>query len=134
MPRLSEAATFDRTISQLIARRRAYSEGLAQIDAIFAKYHIQVGNGAAPAAAKNPTSIRKQAAGRRKRRSFPQTADEFILTMLNNKQMTTREINAAWKRVGRGGTADNSLGRLVKQKQVKRAPVKDGRGSSYSTP
>ena len=49
MPRLSEAAMFDRTISQLITKRRTYSQGLAQIDAILAKYNIQIGNGSTPA-------------------------------------------------------------------------------------
>lgn len=128
MPRLSEAATFDRTISQLLTRRRQYAEGLAQIDAIFAKYHIQVTNGAAPLArqARIATATRSRGRG-----SFSQTAEELILSMLKGKPMVTGEINAAWKRAGRKGTADNALGKLVKDKRLKRTPVKDGRGSSY---
>ena len=138
MPRLSEAAVFDRTIAQLIQKRRTYAEGLAQIDAIFAKYNIQIGNGSASAAApargratraKAPTTA---PARRRGRRSFAQTADEFVLGLLKDKQMITGEINAAWKRAGRGGAADNTLGKLVKERRIKRTPVKDGRGSSYA--
>jgi hypothetical protein len=139
MPRLSEAAQFDRTIAQLITKRRTYTEGLAQIDAILAKYHIQIGNGSASAAAAPPrnraTTAKSPAAAparRRGRRSFSQTADEFVLALLKDKQMITGEINAAWKRAGRGGAADNTLGKLVKEKRIKRTPVKDGRGSSYA--
>jgi hypothetical protein len=36
--------------------------------------------------------------------------------------LPTAEINAAWKRNGRGGTADNTLGKLVKQRKLKRTP------------
>lgn len=133
MPRLSQAAMFDRTISQLLTKRREYTQGLAHIDAIFAKYHIQVTNGAASAAPQSrATSAPRQSAGSRKRRSFSQTADEFILSSLRSKPMVTGEINAAWKRAGRGGTADNSLGKLVKDKRIKRMPVKDRRGSRYT--
>ena len=138
MPRLSEAAQFDRTIAQLITKRRTYTEGLAQIDAILAKYNIQIGNGSVSAAgpARNRATTAKSPAAaparRRGRRSFSQTADEFVLALLKDKQMITGEINAAWKRAGRGGAADNTLGKLVKEKRIKRTPVKDGRGSSYA--
>lgn len=133
MPRLSQAASFDRTISQLLAKRREYTEGLAQIEGIFAKYNIQVANGSsqtAPQARRVATAMR--ASKSRKRGIFSQTADELILSMLKGKPMVTREVTAAWKRAGRGGKPDNTLGKLVKEKRIKRTPVKDGRGSSYT--
>ena len=139
MPRLSEAAMFDRTISQLITKRRTYSQGLAQIDAILAKYNIQIGNGSTPASAQAHTraaTAKSPTAGpvrrRRGRGQFSQTADEFVLGLLKDKQMITGDINAAWKRAGRGGAADNTLGKLVKERRIKRTPVKDGRGSNYA--
>lgn len=133
MPRLTQNATFDRTISQLLAKRREYTEGLAQIDGIFAKYQIQVTDGSSqpsprPRGAVSPKRISKS----RKRGSFSQTAEELILSMLKGKPMITNAINAAWKRAGRKGTADNSLGKLVKDKKIKRTSVEEGRGSSYA--
>ena len=69
----------------------------------------------------------------RGRQKFSQTADELVLSMLKAKpNLPTAEINAAWKRNGRGGTADNTLGKLVKERKLKRTPIRDGRGSSYS--
>jgi hypothetical protein len=44
----------------------------------------------------------------------------------------TSQIDAAWTQSGRKGKVRNALGGQVKNKQLKRAPVKDGRPSSYS--
>jgi len=131
MPRLSEAATFDRTIAQLIARREAHANGLAAIDALFAKYGITLNGARTPHPTDSTESPARKAQGR-KRGHFDQTAEEFVLALLKeNKGMTTAEVNAAWKKSGRGGAADNALGKLVKEKTLKRTPVKDGRGSTY---
>jgi hypothetical protein len=139
MPRLSEAAQFDRTISQLITKRRTYTEGLAQIDAILAKYNIQIGSGSTPAAApaRNRTTAAKSPAATRARRGrpsrFAQTGGEFVLSFIQSKNNpVTADIAAAWNQSGRKGKVHNTLGKLVKEKRIKRTPVKDGRGSSYA--
>jgi hypothetical protein len=133
MPRTSDVATFERTISQLISRRDEHARALSEIDALCAKYGIKL-NGARPvSAASNIRGTARPAKRRRRRRRFEQTADEFVLSLLRTrKNLVTSEINAAWKKSGRGNTADNTLGKLVKEKKVKRAPVKDGRGSAYT--
>ncbi len=68
---------------------------------------------------------------RRTRRRFDQTAAEFLLGLLKGRKLTTAEVNAAWKKAGRGGKADVTLMQLVKAKKLKRAKVKGGRGSRY---
>ncbi|MFI5382051.1 MAG: hypothetical protein ACHRHE_22375 [Tepidisphaerales bacterium] len=46
--------------------------------------------------------------------------------------MTSVEINAAWKKAGRPGNADNTLSLMVKARKLKRTKLEDGRGSRYS--
>jgi hypothetical protein len=132
MRRLSESVVFERTISQLIAKREEHARGLAEIDALCNKYGIKL-NGAKSATASTPRSATGSRTKRRKRQRFDQTAEEFVLSLLKGgKGMTTAEVNAHWKKSGRGGVADNALGSLVKARKLKRVPVNEGRGSNYS--
>jgi DNA-binding transcriptional regulator YiaG len=73
------------------------------------------------------------AKGRRgKRGTFGQTAQEMILGLLKaNRTLTTAQINAAWKQAGRKGTADVTLGGMVKDRMLKRTKIKGQRGSEY---
>ena len=65
-------------------------------------------------------SAAKAAAGKpvapkhRKRRTFKQTAEEMILGLLKGKALTTSELEAAWKKAGRGDKVDHTLGKLGK--------------------
>src|SRR4051812_36890357 len=126
MPRLSEAAAAAKHLGQLMMKRQTYQKGLEEIDALFSRFGINLhtsGSSAAPAkrgpgrppgsgaTAKSTTS--KSSGGSRRRKRFGQTADEFILDLVKNKEMTTGEINKAWRSAGRGGAADNTLGKLV---------------------
>ena len=57
----------------------------------------------------------------------------MILGLLGGgKSLSTAEINAAWKKEGRGGTADNTLTKLVKDSKLKRESVEGQRGSIYT--
>lgn len=70
--------------------------------------------------------------GRRRRGKFKQTGQEAILNLLQNrKSLTTSAINDAWRREGRGGTADVMLGLLVKARKLKRTKIEGKRGSEY---
>ena len=70
--------------------------------------------------------------GRRRRTSGP-SAQEFVLSLLGSRKATTSsEINEAWRKAGRQGKADNTLSLMVKARKLKRAKLKDERGSSYS--
>lgn len=85
----------------------------------------------APSAAA-PTAAPRAKRGRR-RRQFGITAADFILAFVKEqKKPTTKEINAHWKSVGRPFTADVPLGKLVKDKKLKRTPLVGERGSRYS--
>ena len=69
---------------------------------------------------------------KKKRRSFRQTADEFVLGLLKGgKKLTTGEMNSRWKQARRGGNADNTLSKLVSDKKLKREKTKGGKGSTY---
>jgi DNA-binding transcriptional regulator YiaG len=69
----------------------------------------------------------------RHRGSYPQTADEFIASLVKSRKATTSaQINAAWSASRRPGKADNTLSRMVKMKRLRRMPIKEGRGSTYS--
>jgi len=71
----------------------------------------------------------------RKRGRFPHTAEQTILGLLNGKKsLATSQINQAWKKEGRSGTADVTLGLMVKAKKLKRTKVQGQRGSMYSQP
>jgi DNA-binding transcriptional regulator YiaG len=71
--------------------------------------------------------------GTRKRGKFERTGEESILLLLKGrKSLRTSQINDAWKKEGRGGTANVTLGKLVKARRIKRTKVKGQRGSEYS--
>ena len=78
---------------------------------------------------------RKKAVKKKTRRSYARTADEFVLGLLKGgKRLTTTEINGKWKQARRAGTANNTLTKLTKAKKLKRESIKDGRGSTYTSP
>jgi DNA-binding transcriptional regulator YiaG len=71
-------------------------------------------------------------AGRRKRGTFAQTAEEMILGLLSGrKALTTTQLAAAWKNAGRGGAVDNTLSRMVKARKLKRTSLGGKKGSEY---
>ena len=68
-----------------------------------------------------------------KRGHYGQTAEEFIMSLVKSRKATmTGEINAAWKRSGRAGKADNTLSLMVAGRRLKRTKVKGVKGSKYS--
>jgi DNA-binding transcriptional regulator YiaG len=69
----------------------------------------------------------------RKRGDYSQTAEEFIASLVKSRKATTStQINAAWKRDGRGGNANNTLSRMVAARKLKRTKLKGERGSKYA--
>lgn len=68
----------------------------------------------------------------RKYRKLQLTAAEFVLELLRSQgSATTLEINRAWRAEGRGGVANNTVGRLVSEGLILREPLEDQRGSRY---
>jgi DNA-binding transcriptional regulator YiaG len=73
------------------------------------------------------------ATGRRRRSSGGPTAEQFVLSLVGSrKAATSNEINAAWRKAGRHGRADNTLSLMVKARKLKRARLKDERGSRFT--
>jgi chorismate mutase len=108
-----------KALGRLIAQRDALNRQIAELQAL-----------SEPEA---PRQVAKRVKGIRKRGSFKETAEQMILGLLaGGKSMTTAEINVAWKKARRGGSADVMLGKLVKAKQLKRRKLKKGKGSSYA--
>jgi DNA-binding transcriptional regulator YiaG len=68
----------------------------------------------------------------RRRGRYAQTAQEFITSLVRSRKATTSgQINAAWKKSGRGAKADNTLSRMVAARKLKRVKLKGERGSRY---
>ena len=71
--------------------------------------------------------------GRGRRRQFGMTAADFVLAFVKQqKTPTTRQVNVHWKSAGRPFTADVTLGKLVKDRKLKRTALVGERGSRYS--
>jgi hypothetical protein len=83
-------------------------------------------------AAKTPASAAPAAKTPRKRRTYDQTADQFVLGLVQGKGATTAAINQAWKAAKRVGRADNTLNKMVKGGKLKREKLAVGKGSTYT--
>ena len=70
--------------------------------------------------------------GSTKRRSYKQTGEELILSLLKRKKtMTSAEINTAWKKAGRPGICNYLISKLVADKKLKMAKLKGAKRSQY---
>lgn len=88
--------------------------------------------GMATEKAEEKEQVKEPATKRRKRGAFKQTAQDFILSLLKGrKSLTSSEINEAWKKAKRGGSADNTVSLMVKAKAIRRRKVEGLRGSEY---
>lgn len=134
MPKLAPTDTVDKILATLVKQRQEHADALAKIDAVFTKYGISPkAKPAAALEASAPAAMAPRAKKAFKRGIFSQTAEEMILGMLaGGKPVTGAQIKEAWKKAGRKGSADNTLSLMVGAKKLKRAPVKNGRGSYYS--
>lgn len=134
-------------LQQLLGEREQHADTLARIDAALDQIRSALqavgglngkgGRAGRPAASvAAPSGPAVPARRRRGRRgSYATTADEMILGLVRQKGgATTKEIKAKWKEEGRGGTADNALSHLVKNKKLKRTPLQGERGSRFTLP
>jgi hypothetical protein len=79
-----------------------------------------------------PTVAKPSRGRRRSRGSYATTGDDSVLAFIKaNKSPTTKDIKAHWASEGRGGTADNVLSKLYREKTIKRLPLHGERGSRY---
>ena len=132
-------------IKKLQADRQEHLDAIAQIDATFEQFGItpaakkrrgkrREGARAARAGRKTAKVARKKKAGRKARRQFATTGNESILGFVKSagkKGVAGAEIAKHWKSEGRGAGFYVALGRLVKEKKLKREKIKGAKGSMY---
>lgn len=140
------------TLETLVALRTDLLQQIAEnqaelekIDELFANYGLSVtGSGVVSGkkrrgrrpgpVAKAGKKVGKKArgAGRRGRGSFAKTAEESIIDFIKkNDRPSTADVNKHWQAEGRGGKADNTLTKMVKDGKLKRFKDQGVRGSSY---
>jgi hypothetical protein len=141
MARLSTEKELSKLIGGLKAERQELVNKLASIDKVFATFGIAVDTKVTASVSVAPTTITGKRRGRppgsknskRKRGSFEKTGEETVLSFVNSKgPVTAAEVNKHWQGEGRGGKADNTLSKLVKDGKLKRVKNKGERGSSYA--
>ena len=129
-------------IERLLTDRQQHAEALAEIDSALEQIRsaLQGINGTGVSTRPGP---RKASAGTmpapRKRRGrrgkYGTSSTEMILALVGQRgEATTQEIKAKWKADGRGGSADNPLSKMVKDRQLKRTPLVGQRGSRFTLP
>lgn len=127
-------------IDALVKQRGEHVAALASIDSKLQQIQKLLGVAveAAADAAADASDAPKAAAAkgkRRKRGRFAVSGDVFILNFIEKKGgATTKEVNTAWKKEGRGGSADTPMSKLVKEGRLKRLTAEGIRGSIYKLP
>lgn len=119
------AAKANRQLKKLLKQR-------AKLDAQIAGLEALAGGALADRRGRRAKAVKAAPKGRRKRGTFSQTAEQFILDLVAGDGATTAEINKKWTAAGRGGRADTALNRLFKAKKVKREKIKGAKGSIYT--
>ena len=141
-------AELERIIRRLQQERQEHQDAIGKIDATFQSLGItpqaaprrgrpgrppKSSTGAAPAAAAGKGGRKR---GRRRRRGAApdgMTAEQFLVDLVKDKQLSTSDINKRWVASGRNGRADIMLGKLVAGGKLKRDKVKGERGSLYGS-
>jgi hypothetical protein len=113
-------------ISKIDGTLRKISEMLSTMGLV-AQDEVDAGGGVGRPKTPSLTSQRP-----RKYRKLGMTAAEFVLELLRIQgSATTLEINRAWRAEGRGGVANNTVGRLVSEGLILRESLEGQRGSRY---
>jgi len=136
MPTLP-ATDLPNRIQKLLEERQQHADSIAHIDHILAGVSetlkgasLASPNGKKPVAAPVAIKGKKQ---RRGRGHFAVSAEDSILAFVKQKKNpTSAEINQHIMSEGRSSSANNALGKLVKEKKLKRTPLEGQRGSRYS--
>jgi hypothetical protein len=119
-------------IQSLLERRNHHAAAIASIDETLARVEgVLSRNGSVhKAAAVKGLRIGKR---RRTRRKFAMSGEQSILAFVKSRSNPIgREIEKHWASEKRAVTAANLLSKLVKEKKLKRIPLKNERGSRYS--
>jgi hypothetical protein len=119
------ATSLAKQFKTLLADRARHEAEINRIDSTLARIESAFGT----PAKRGP----KPGSKRRKRGSFGVSGEESVVAFVKKAGTpTTKEVNKHWKAEGRGGTADNTLTKLVKLKKLKRINLVGQRGSKYT--
>lgn len=154
-PAIDELA---KLVKELQSERQSHLDAIARIDETFEQFGISAqatGGATAPArgrrkkttrrakATSKPAAKRGRPVGSKNskkkkrrggRRRFAQTGEESVAAFVaEHGNPNTREVNEHWRKEGRGGKADNTLGKLIREGRLKRVNAKGERGSRYKT-
>ncbi|MGD0767775.1 MAG: hypothetical protein ABSB42_06215 [Tepidisphaeraceae bacterium] len=128
-----------RTLKQIEQERKARTADLEEAAKVILKQladlgHVGINTKAATTRAKRTATIGKKRRKRlRVRRQFAVSGEQMILDFVKRKSNPIgREIEKDWASEGRAGAAANLISKLVKERRLKRTPLKDERGSRYS--
>jgi hypothetical protein len=128
-----------RTLKQIEKERKARTADLEESAKVILKHledlgHVGINSKTAAANAKRAATIGINRRRRKRvRRRFAVSGEQLILNFVKAKSNPVgNEIEKHWSSEGRSGTAANLLSKLVKEKRLKRTPLKEGRGSRYS--
>ena len=142
-------------IQHLLEQREQHAQAITSIDATLARVGAALGGSpshtapakkaavpakvapvkVAPAkvAAKPTPAKPAPAAAKPKPGKFAMSGEASILAFIKSKGSPVgRDIEAKWKSEGRKGRAINTVSKLVREKKLKRTPLKGERGSRYS--
>lgn len=138
MPTMKIAETVTQRIQKLLEQRQVHAAAVAQIDSTLERVGAALANGlpqrtgSASPAMKAPSWKQLR---RRRPRKFAISAEASVLAFIKeHKNPKTKDIKKHWADERRGGTADNALSKLVKEKKLKRTPLQGEPGSRYSLP
>ncbi|QDU71562.1 hypothetical protein [Mucisphaera calidilacus] len=130
-------AELQKLIGSLKQQRSEHVAAIAEIDKTFAQLGLEVSDTARGGGSRRASAPGRKpgrpAGRRRKRGTFKVTGEESILGFVKGCKTppAAKEINAHWQKEGRGGKADNTITRLVKNKQLVRVAAKGERGGRY---
>lgn len=119
-------------LDQLKTERAEYVAKIEEIDATFERLGAAI-PGSTPEAA-SPGPGRPKGTSGRKRQRFEKTGEQSVLDyIVENPGAASADINEHWSGEGRGGRADNTLTKLVKNGKIKRTPIPgQARGGTYT--
>jgi hypothetical protein len=134
MARTTNTASLLRVIDSLRSERERLQACVDEIDAVFGRLG-GAGSGGRPRTAGNgkvPAASTGGRRGRRKHGSFAISGEESVFNFVKSQgKPNAAEVNQHWQKEGRGGKADNTLTKLVKDKRLKRVQIKGERGGRY---
>jgi hypothetical protein len=124
-----------RTLKQIDKERRKRTADLEEGAKLVLRHLADLGHigSNAKAGANRAKRIARTVKGKRTRRKFAISGEQSILNFVKSKSNPIgKEIQKHWESEGRAGAAANLISKLVKDKRLKRMPLKGERGSRYS--